>query len=71
MVTLTDPEAPLATTAVIVVAFTTVNVLTATPPMVTEVAPVKLVPLMVTVVPVVPLVGVNDVMVGALGFGAD
>ena len=37
----------------------------ATPPKLTAVAPVKLVPVMVTDVPVAPLVGVKEEMVGA------
>ena len=37
----------------------------AVPPKVTAVAPVKLVPVMVTTVPAPPLLGVNEVMVGA------
>lgn len=47
-----------------VVAFTTVTEVPAVPPKLTAVAPVKLVPVMVTIVPVAPLVGVKDVMVG-------
>jgi len=65
VVTETLPEAPLATTAVIVVAFTTLKEVAAVPPKLTAVAPVKLVPVMVTVAPLAALVGVNDEMVGA------
>ena len=43
----------------------TVKDAAAVPPKVTAVAPVKLVPVMVTTVPDAPLVGVNEVMVGA------
>jgi hypothetical protein len=41
----------------------------AVPPKLTDVAPVKLVPVMVTVSPDLAEVGVNDVMVGAVGTG--
>ena len=61
-VTLTFPEAPAPTTAVIVVAFTTVNDDAATPPNETAVVPVKLMPEIVTVLPVAAVVGVNVVM---------
>jgi hypothetical protein len=64
VVTLTLPEAPVATIAVIVVAFTTVNDDAATPPKLTAVAPVKFEPVIVTTVPEIPLVGVNEVMCG-------
>jgi len=50
VVTATAPAAPAPTTAVMLVALTTVNEAAATPPNVTEVAPVKFVPVMVTVV---------------------
>jgi len=65
VVTLTLPEVPIPTTAVIVFASTTVNDVAAVPPKLTAVAPVSLVPVMVTVVPLPALVGVNDEMVGA------
>lgn len=65
VVTETLPEVPPATTAVILVAETTVNEVAAVPPKLTTVAPVKLFPVMVTVVPLPALVGVNEVMVGA------
>jgi hypothetical protein len=45
-----------------VVEFTTVNDAAAVPPKLTAVAPVKLVPDIVTVVPVFAEVGVNEVM---------
>ena len=50
--------------AVIVVALTTVKEVASWPPKATAVAPRKFVPLMVTTVPVAPLVGVKEVMVG-------
>ena len=59
------PVVPLATTAVMVVAFTTLNEVAAVPPKLTAVAPVKLVPVMVTVAPVAADVGVKEPMVGA------
>ncbi len=65
VVTVTTPEVPLATTAVIVVADTTVNEVAAVPPKVTIVAPVRLVPVMVTVPPLTVVAGVKEVIVGA------
>src|SRR6188768_1733572 len=59
-----SPVAPAATFAVMVVALVTVNDAASIPPNVTLVAPVKLVPVMVTVSSVVASVGVNDAMVG-------
>ena len=67
VVTLILPEAPVPTVAVIVVAFTTVNVVAATPPNMTAVAPVKFVPVIVITVPLDPLVGVNELIVGKGG----
>ena len=57
--TLAVPTLPAGVVAVIVVALTTETLVAAKPPMVTGVAPVKPVPVMVTLVPppVVPLVG--------------
>jgi hypothetical protein len=49
VVTLTLPVAPAPTTAVIEVALTTLNEVAAVPPKLTADAPVKLVPVMVTV----------------------
>jgi len=63
--TLTVPEAPEPTTAVMVVAELTVNDVAVIPPKLTAVAPVKSVPVIVTDVPAPPLVGVKDVIVGA------
>jgi hypothetical protein len=59
------PVVPLATTAVMLVALTTVKEVVAVPPKLTAVAPVKLVPVMVTVSPVPTDDGVNELMVGA------
>ena len=65
VVTVTLPDAPDAITADIVVAFTTVNEDDETPPKLTAVAPVKFVPVMVTVVPAPAVVGVKEERVGA------
>ena len=64
--TSTVPAAWAGVIAVMVVALTTVKLVAAVPPNVTAVAPVRLVPVMVTLVPpsVVPLAGVIDVTVG-------
>lgn len=59
-----DPLLPAATTAVIEVELRTVKEPAAVPPMLTAVAPVKLVPVMVMVSPVEAIAGVKDVMVG-------
>lgn len=48
VVTLTTPEAPKATIASIVVEFTTVKELAATPPKLTAVVPIKFVPVIIT-----------------------
>ena len=64
VVTLTIPLAPLPTTAAIVLSLTTVKEDAAVPPKVTAVAPVKPVPLMVSVMPAVAVVGVKEVIVG-------
>ena len=64
VVTITLPLAPAPTTAVMLVAETTVNDVAAMPPKLTAVTPVKLVPVMVTIEPPTAKVGVNDVMVG-------
>jgi hypothetical protein len=64
VVTLMGPVvAPAGTVAVILVALTTLNV-AAVPLKVTAVAPVKFVPVIVTVVPTGPKVGVNEAIVG-------
>ena len=67
VVTDTSPEVPDATTAVMLVAETTLNDVAAVPPKPTAVAPVKLVPVMVMVVPLPALVGLKLVMVGIGG----
>jgi hypothetical protein len=66
VVTLTIPVAPVPTTAVMLVALTTVKALAAVPPKLTAVAPVKLVPVMVTICPVFPDVGVKELIVGTV-----
>jgi hypothetical protein len=71
VVTLTLPDAPVPTTALIVVAFAKVNEDAATPPKLTAVAPVKLVPVIVTDVPLVPLTGVKEVIVGVGGINVN
>ena len=61
--------APLGTVAVTLVALTTVNV-AAAPPIVTELAPLKCVPVIVTIVPTLPLAGLKLLMAGvAVGCG--
>jgi hypothetical protein len=54
------------TTAVILVADTTVKEDAEAPPKLTTVVPVKFVPVMVTVTPCVAVFGVNDVMVAVV-----
>ena len=66
VVTETVPEAPAPTVALMLVALTTVNVVAAVPPKLTAVAPVKFVPVILTTCPVLPDVGVNDVIVGVV-----
>lgn len=65
VVMLTLPDAPAPIVAVILVGELTVNEVAATPPKLTAVAPVKFVPVIVTVAPLAADVGVNDVIVGA------
>ncbi len=62
--TRTLPDLPEPTTAVMLVALTTVNEVAAVPPKLTAVAPVKFVPVIVTVCPVPAEVGLNEVIVG-------
>ena len=62
--------APVGTVACIVVAELTVKLVALTPLNVTAVAPVKFVPVIVTVLPTGPLVGVKLVIVGGGGGGA-
>ena len=65
--TLAEPAAPAGTVAVIVVALTTARLVAAVPPKVTLVAPVKVVPAIVTLFPpaVGPELGLTEVTVGA------
>ena len=63
--TRTSPLAPLPTTATIVVALITLNDLAAVPPKLTELAPVRLVPVRVTVWPSRAEVGEKEPRVGA------
>ncbi len=58
------PLVPLSTTAVILVALTTVKEVADVPPKLTAVAPVKLVPVIVTTAPEAADEGVNELMVG-------
>ena len=64
VVTTTSPDAPAPTTAVIVLSDTTVKELAGTPPKVTAEAPVRLVPVIVTGVPVPAEPGVKEVITG-------
>ena len=66
VVTVKLPVAPLPTTATIVVGEATWKEAALVPPNKILVAPVKLVPVKVTAVPIGPPVGVNEVMVGGL-----
>lgn len=59
-VTETLPEVPLPTTASIVVGDTTVKEVAGVPPKLTSVTPDKEVPVMVTVVPIPPVVGAKE-----------
>ncbi len=65
VVTVILPVAPLPTVAFMVVVLFTVKEAAAVPPMVTAVTPVKFVPVMVTTVPALPLLGVNEVRVSS------
>jgi hypothetical protein len=65
VVTDTLPEAPVGTTASICVGLTTVKEVAAMPPKLTAVAPVKLVPVIVTVAPAAATAGAMAEMVGA------
>lgn len=64
MITVTLPDAPPPTTAVIVVELTTLNDAAGNTPNLTDVTPLKFEPVMVTVVPVPALVGVKEEIVG-------
>ncbi len=65
VVTITLPDEPLANTAVIMVADTTLKDAAAVPPKLTAVAPVKLVPVIVTVDPEEVEAGLKRLIVGA------
>ena len=65
VVTETVPVVPLPTKAVMEVELTKVNEVAAVPPKLTAVTPVKLVPVMVTVVPLPAVEGVKELIVGA------
>jgi len=65
VVTVIVPVAPLPSVAVSEVPLPMVKEAAAVTPNCTAVAPVKLVPVTVTTTPVAPLIGVNEVMVGA------
>ena len=65
VVTLTVPFVPAPTLAIMLVAELTVNDCAAVPPKLTLVAPVKLLPVMVTWVPEPPMVGLKVVILGA------
>ena len=64
VVTTTSPEEPGPTIAVIVVEFTTVKLAAGVPPNVTDVAPVKLLPVIVMVVFVPAVDGEKKLMLG-------
>ena len=64
LVTVTSPVAPLPTTAVILVEELITNEAAGVPPKLTAVMSLKFPPSMVTVVPFMPVVGVNDVTAG-------
>ena len=64
VLTETAPLAPLPTVALMVVESTTVNEAAATPPKLTAVAPLRLVPLMRTAVPLSPELGLKLLMMG-------
>jgi hypothetical protein len=66
VVTLTLPDVPVETTAIMLVSLTTEKELAAVPPKLTAVAPIKFAPLIVTDVPWVPVIGVNDEIAGAI-----
>ena len=59
------PEVPVPTMAIMLVDDTTLKEVAVVPPKVTAVAPVRFVPVIVTVVPASPLAGVKLVIVGS------
>ena len=66
VVTLTFPEEPAPTTAVMLVGESTVKDVAGVPPKVTAVTPVKSVPVMVTVCPLEAIAGAKSVTAGIL-----
>ena len=64
VVTLMLPDAPAATTAVILVVETTLNEVAGVPPKLTAVAPPRSVPVMVTVAPAAAVNGAKEVITG-------
>ena len=67
VVTLTLPDAPAPTVAVMLVVLFTAKLIAAVPPKLTAVTALKLVPVMVTFCEAPALVGVKEVTVGAAG----
>lgn len=65
VVTCTLPEAPPAPTCAVIVVIEFVRIIAGTPPKVTAVAPLRFVPVIVTVAPTAALVGENVAIVGA------
>src|SRR5215207_9390939 len=65
LVTDTSPEVPLATVATMVVGDCMVNDAAGMPPKLTPVLPVKFTPVIVTCVPLAPIVGEKDKMNGS------
>ena len=65
VITTTAPDAPLPTVAVIAVSETTVKAVAAVSPKLTLVVPVKLLPMIVTMVPTDPVAGVKERMTGS------
>ena len=63
----TLPVVPVPKMAVICVAESTVKLAAGVPPKLTAVAPDRFVPLTVTTVPLPPVVGLNEVIVGGCG----
>jgi len=64
LVTLTLPDAPFPTTALIVFELTIVKEVAATPPKLTAVVPVKLIPVITTVLPPAAVEGLKDAIAG-------
>jgi len=68
LVTITLPDEPLPSTAVILVLLTTLKEAAAVPPKLTAVVPVKFVPVRVTVCPGFAEMGLKAVSVGVIVF---